>query len=305
MPVQAISGQADVEAEIPVAAGVAVPSANPAEAGIEAELKRDLGTGRAATIAAAHLDAGGRRIRARLALDLICATGVSRRAAMAAACSAELLHNASLVHDDIQDATSRRRGQPTIVARHGPEVALCVGDLLISAAWAALARLPADCLPAAMGCMHAAIAATCHGQIDDLTTARVDDEAAYQRIAARKSGPLLALPVQLIAILVGRGDLNNVITTVADTLAQGYQIEDDLADAAEDRRVGRPNLVCLYEDRGLSPAMARRLAVECAQAALAQARIDAAALPKALGSSLEALAVAMQTHNRAWAGDVA
>ena len=304
MPAQAIPAHGRARPDAPVDYSTTATTANAAAHGIEAELRRDLGTGAAAAMATAHLDAGGRRIRARLALELIPATGISQNAAMAAACSAELLHNASLVHDDIQDRTSLRRGQPTLVARHGAEAALCVGDLLISAAWAALARLPVDCLPAAMGCMHAALAATCSGQVEDLTHACID-ETAYQRIAAGKSGPLLALPVQLMAILVGRSDLDGAIAKVAEALAHGYQIEDDLADAAEDRLLGRPNLVCLYEDRGLSTVAARRLAAEHARSALEQARNDAAALPAGLGSSLGALAVAIQRRNDTWSADVA
>ena len=60
-------------------------------------------TDAAAAAAAYHLGAGGRRIRARLALDAGSCLGLSARDAVAIASTCELLHNASLVHDDLQD----------------------------------------------------------------------------------------------------------------------------------------------------------------------------------------------------------
>jgi len=95
------------------------------------------GTGVSATLRAAryHLEAGGQRVRARLALHACEALGVVGDQAVRLAACVELLHNASLVHDDLQDKEKLRRGLPTVCAAFGPDVALCTGDLLLSAAY--------------------------------------------------------------------------------------------------------------------------------------------------------------------------
>jgi len=114
--------------------------------------------GEPATLRAAryHLEAGGQRVRARLALHACEALGVVGDQAVRLAACVELLHNASLVHDDLQDKEKLRRGLPTVCAAFGPDVALCTGDLLLSAAYGALADLPDPApLPALLRCVHA------------------------------------------------------------------------------------------------------------------------------------------------------
>src|SRR5215211_7540453 len=66
-----------------------------------------------------HLATGGKRIRARLALAAMEALDEPREAGVAWAAACELLHNATLVHDDLQDGDRVRRGRPTVWALHG------------------------------------------------------------------------------------------------------------------------------------------------------------------------------------------
>jgi geranylgeranyl pyrophosphate synthase len=86
--------------------------------------------------AAATLSAGGKRLRPMLVL--ICAGGEAGDAAVRAAASVELVHMATLVHDDVLDAAPIRRGIPTVVQRSGRERAVATGDLLFSRAFAEL-----------------------------------------------------------------------------------------------------------------------------------------------------------------------
>jgi len=87
--------------------------------------------------AEATLAAGGKRLRPLLVL--ICAGEDAGEPAVRAAVSVELVHMATLVHDDVLDGAPVRRGRPTVVARAGREAAVGVGDLLFSRAFAELA----------------------------------------------------------------------------------------------------------------------------------------------------------------------
>jgi geranylgeranyl pyrophosphate synthase len=88
--------------------------------------------------AVATLAAGGKRLRPLLVL--LCAGPDGGEASVRAATSIELVHMATLVHDDVLDAAPLRRGQPTVVASSGRARALSVGDLLFSRAFALLAE---------------------------------------------------------------------------------------------------------------------------------------------------------------------
>lgn len=92
----------------------------------------DLGTEAGATLAA-----GGKRLRPLLVL--IAAGSEAGERAVRAAVAVELVHMATLVHDDVLDGAPVRRGRPTVVARAGREAAVGVGDLLFSRAFAELA----------------------------------------------------------------------------------------------------------------------------------------------------------------------
>jgi geranylgeranyl pyrophosphate synthase len=87
--------------------------------------------------AEATLNAGGKRLRPLLVL-MAAGEGSGERAVRAAA-AVELVHMATLVHDDVLDGAPVRRGRPTVVARSGRERAVGVGDLLFSRAFAQLA----------------------------------------------------------------------------------------------------------------------------------------------------------------------
>jgi geranylgeranyl pyrophosphate synthase len=88
--------------------------------------------------AAATLDAGGKRLRPMLVL--LCAGAEGDPAAVRAAAAIELVHMATLVHDDVLDAAPLRRGLPTVAATSGRGRAVATGDLLFSRAFALLSE---------------------------------------------------------------------------------------------------------------------------------------------------------------------
>jgi geranylgeranyl pyrophosphate synthase len=112
----------------------------PARLGEVEELLREQSRGHGEALgeaAAATLAAGGKRLRPLLVL--LCAGAKGGERAVRAATAIELVHMATLVHDDVLDAAPLRRGQPTVFATSGRERATAVGDLLFSRAFALLA----------------------------------------------------------------------------------------------------------------------------------------------------------------------
>ncbi|HSS43303.1 MAG TPA: polyprenyl synthetase family protein [Solirubrobacterales bacterium] len=112
----------------------------PARLGEVEELLRAAVGGHGETLgvdAAATLAAGGKRLRPMLVL--LCAGPEGDGAAVRAAAAIELVHMATLVHDDVLDAAPLRRGLPTVAATSGRERAVATGDLLFSRAFALLA----------------------------------------------------------------------------------------------------------------------------------------------------------------------
>ena len=162
--------------------------------GIDRHMVALCGTGPVAAGVQYHMATGGGRVRAKLALEAGEILDLADPVALACACGPELLHNASLVHDDLQDRDETRRGQPAVWRRFGPAAAISIGDLMISAAYAALASHPDPARAILLA--HDALSRTARGQANDLMRTEVS-VAAYRAMAADKTGALIALPVRL------------------------------------------------------------------------------------------------------------
>ena len=136
---------------------------------VEIKMREMLGDGTAASHACRHLDAGGNRVRARLALDTARILGLPETPSIAVAAASELLHNASLVHDDLQDGDTTRRGATCALGplwrrfRH-----YAPGICCYPLAYAALVSAATSRTGRVVAVMHEAVAATIAGQVDDL-----------------------------------------------------------------------------------------------------------------------------------------
>ena len=233
------------------------------------------GTGPVAAGVQYHLATGGSRLRAQLGLEAAKSLNLGGAIALACACGPELLHNASLVHDDLQDRDEMRRGHPAVWRRFGPAAAISIGDLMISAAYAALVNHsdPVRAIQLA----HAAVSRTARGQACDLLRAGQSIEA-YRAMVADKTGALIALPVRLaLAARQAKDDASAV--ACADALAFAYQALDDIADCDADRASGRINLCTLPSLAGDGVSRASALA----QQALSAARRHANDMPDGSG----------------------
>jgi len=180
-----------------------------------------------------HLSAGGKRIRARLALAAARALGAEPEDAVDWAAAVELLHNASLVHDDIQDGDRTRRGRPALWARHGVAQAINTGDLLLMLPFRALCRYPAETQASLVQVLANYADSTARGQIQELALTVSQDASwpDYFRAVSGKTGTLFALPVR------GAAEIAGLPQEQADELASAfssigvlYQLQDDLLD---------------------------------------------------------------------------
>ncbi len=191
----------------------------------------------AATAAIYHLRSGGRRIRARLALHASLSLRLTSADALVLATTVEFLHQASLVHDDLQDDEILRHGVPTVAAAYGANVAICTGDLLVSCAYATLAGFSNSSLvPQLITLVHAATEAAIRGQCAGFprTSDALLDLPHYRQVAIDKSGALLRLPLQLAFLCAGKASYLPQAQQAAEEFAVGYQIMDDLQDVEAD-----------------------------------------------------------------------
>lgn len=184
-----------------------------------------------------HFQVGGQRVRAKLGLGAALALGLTDQDAICIAACAELLHNASLIHDDIQDGDLLRRGQPTLWSVYGKNLAICSGDLLLSAAYRVLCNVSAhEALPSMMTLVHERTATAISGQCADLAALDPsrDGVEQYLRIAKTKSGALLSLPIELALLGAHFDEFTNIAKMACENFAICYQIFDDLQDLEND-----------------------------------------------------------------------
>jgi geranylgeranyl diphosphate synthase type I len=121
-------------------------------------------------------------------------SGVER--AVAGATAVQLVHEFSLLHDDIMDGDPERRGRLAAWRVFGTSAALLTGDALLASAVANL-----DGLPAAQSELAAAMTRLCWGQAEDLHTGPEPSIAHWEQLAAAKSGALLAASCRIGALL--------------------------------------------------------------------------------------------------------
>ena len=246
-----------------------------------------------------HLAAGGQRVRARLALGAGVALDLAPQDSIALAATAELLHNASLVHDDLQDRETIRRGNQTVWAAYGDEVAICTGDLLLSAAYGALAAISdSRLLPDLIALVHERTALVVRGQCAEFSAKgqRITDMAVYEKIAVGKSGALLSLPLELALAAAGKKEWMGEARRAAEAFGIGYQIVDDMDDVESDAagddepRAVNALLVLRAAGHGLNAeAMVREIGLRHLRTAV----VLADRLPNGAGSFLRFLAMAL------------
>lgn len=186
------------------------------------------------TEASTHLiKAGGKRLRPALVLLSSRAGRAGGRSTDLAAAAVELVHLATLYHDDVIDESDTRRGVPTVHAKWGTEVAVLAGDYLFARGCA----LGAEAGGEVPGILARAIGEVCEGQIVE-TAALNDPErgtAAYVDTIARKTASLFAAACELGAVTAGAADeARGALKVYGAELGLAFQIVDDLLDLVGD-----------------------------------------------------------------------
>jgi geranylgeranyl pyrophosphate synthase len=182
-----------------------------------------------AAAATGTLTAGGKRLRPLLAL--LCA-GSDEGEAPVRAAAVELVHMATLVHDDVVDRAALRRGRATVFATAGREAATATGDFVFSRAFALLAEnddeaqvtvLADACLALAMGEL---------AQRHDAYRADVTEERYVMRCRL-KTASLFVAACRLGALAAGRGDAGSeALEAFGQDLGVAFQMLDDLLDVS-------------------------------------------------------------------------
>ena len=178
-----------------------------------------------------HLSSPGKRTRSQLLFAAVPHLQNSK-ALVHAAAAVELIHEASIVHDDIQDQTERRRGLKTVWRKFGANAALLLGDHLVAAAFRAIAEAPElDQIKSTLiVALSESVSRAASGQQLQLTNQTSGNaEAFYMDVAINKTGALIALPLQFAALFNHQAATD---TTAArrcgEQLGLAYQILDDL-----------------------------------------------------------------------------
>jgi geranylgeranyl pyrophosphate synthase len=209
-----------------------------------------------------ELAAGGKLLRPYLLLAAADAVGGDAARSLQAAEAVELLHAASLVHDDIVDGSPLRRGRPALHVTVGREVALVAGDLLLTTAVARLAT-PEDGADSgrrlrAVAIFAACAARCCLGEIADLGLDRRTLGAEYVAVAREKTAAQFVGAATIGAVLSGSTDAErHALATYAEALGVAFQLDDDLRDR-DVRARSAWALRSLYVERALTALQSLR-----------------------------------------------
>jgi octaprenyl-diphosphate synthase len=259
------------------------------------------------------VEAGGKRLRPKL-VQLAAGTGPRTEPLRAAALAAavELLHNATLIHDDYVDESTHRRGRPTVAAAEGPERAIAVGDYYFAKATRLIAEIGNGEVTSTIA---EALEAICASQIDDvaLRGAFPGDHDSYLGVVRGKTAALFAAACASGALLSEAGpETVEALRRYGDLLGVAFQMADDLVDfspssgkpvgldirqrvlslpliyAAEDRTVG-PEVRRLLEGALGDNEVARVAELVNSSDALDRVRVEALALVDAAVHELETI----------------
>lgn len=182
-------------------------------------------------IAAHHFSDPGKLLRGTTSMACADALGVEETAALQWALSVELLHNASLVHDDLCDGDEIRRNQMTVWKLFGNQQAICFGDWLVAKSFELAAEATQS---SGMTSMNLVTSLAAHmsvlssGQALEFVSTAYPDWDGYKKIVHGKTSPLIIAPVE--GAIQMSGGITNIqsISKVFSRLGLAYQISDDI-----------------------------------------------------------------------------
>ena len=267
---------ADIRIDIQAAMRAAFPAAQERVAQFYAMQEYQLGW-RDEQLARAHVDPG-KLLRPQLTLLACRAAGGEWRQALPLAAGIQLIHDFTLIHDDIEDNSDTRRGRPTVWKLWGLAQGINSGDGLFVVAHLALhelsqAGLPADVTLEVLKRFDQTILTICEGQFLDLSYEGnlAISEADYLAMISRKTAALIAAAGGLGAIVGGADAATaKALFDYGENLGLAFQIQDDVLGIWGDpEQTGKPFAADLYR-RKVSLPVIHALHSADRRAALAQ-----------------------------------
>jgi len=187
-----------------------------------------------------YLSKKGKQIRPILVLLSAKIFGEVTPEVIYAGASVELLHNASLIHDDVVDETKLRRGLETVNGRWDNHIAVLIGDFFVSTSLAQALRTKDMRIIGAIASLGQQLSI---GELDQIYNARLHNlsEQAYMQTIYRKTASLFVSCVQMGAFAAGASDDDvSKISEVARLLGLCFQIRDDIFDYYSADNIGKP-----------------------------------------------------------------
>ncbi len=181
------------------------------------------------------LDGGGKRLRPSALLLASEAVGGKPENLLPAAVAIELIHNFTLIHDDIMDEADLRRGLSTVHKKWGVPRAIIAGDALYSKAFEIISCTKSEPQPLveSLELMSKTCTDICEGQWMDMNfeTRKDVKEEEYMRMVEKKTAVLFATAVRIGAALSGANrDMSRALWDYGRLAGVGFQIYDDVID---------------------------------------------------------------------------
>ncbi len=185
------------------------------------------------------LDGGGKRVRSVLVLVACRSVGGQTRVALPASAAIEVLHNFTLVHDDIMDNASTRRGRSTVHTRWDSNIALLAGDAMVALAYQALLGSPRGMAHELSSLFTEGLLVVCEGQAYDkeFETSRSVTLRQYLDMIEKKTARMISVAAEMGAVLGGATPRQRrALSKYGFLLGRAFQVQDDLLDIAGDER---------------------------------------------------------------------
>lgn len=202
-----------------------------------------------------YLRTKGKQIRPLLVLLSAEMFGEVNDKAINGAAALEMLHNASLIHDDVVDETELRRGNPTINSRWGNRIAVLVGDYFVSNSLAVAIRTGHIDIISAISELGNELSL---GEIDQICNVRDHDlsEKSYFSMIEKKTASLFLNCVRIGAEAVdATSEMREPMVEYARLLGLCFQIKDDIFDYFDSPEIGKPTGNDLREGKVTLPLL--------------------------------------------------
>lgn len=179
------------------------------------------------------LQSGGKRLRPLLVLLSVKASGGKLSQVYNAALAVELLHNFTLVHDDIMDNADKRRGRLTIHKKYDVNTAILTGDSLLSIAYELLLKDCKQNTNLVLSSFNNSLIEVCEGQsLDkDFELRQEISIDEYYLMINKKTAALLSMCCNIGALLAGASkQVVNALSSFGQNIGMAFQIQDDMLD---------------------------------------------------------------------------